>query len=424
MTFHVLNWGLGVESSAILLLWIFFPSTRPFKHWNQLIIVVAQTGDESPETKYLCETYILPLLRSIGVRLVQAAKHGASKADGYTLLADTCEPYEIHTEGDHKLSDNMLTDGWVPRVGRPHICAMRWKGEVLDVLIGDIIYTIQEAMDVLTMLCLCDRGDRFAWLYACWLLTTRDNIQIGPYLGYNAEELGRMKDAQDYGCHGAKFLFPLIDRGLTRDDCIELIYSIFRVIWRKSCCVFCPFQKKAAAIAHYQSDPQAAVFALWVEFNALAMNSRMKLFERYGMQDICRDAQLDDAIAQFEAQISHCKWAVYHVRRIYRQVGNPQKPRVDSARKVEQLAAGTQEEMILWLKDLAESKGLTIERDSHWRCYSHVRDEQNKTYPAIEGFWVVTPSMIRDKCHRKTFDQDWRKLCLQQRKQPREIRCN
>lgn len=412
MKIHILNWGMGVESTAILLLWVFFPETRPFKNWNQLIVLVAQTGDEFWQTKYLCETYILPLLRQLGVRLVQLAKHGHSLKDGYTVLSDTIEPYEILIEGDYRLSDSMLIDGWVPRVGRPHICAIHFKGEILDPGVGDIIAAIQDSMDLLALMCLFGRS-QFERNYFFWLLEARDNIQIGPYLGYNAEELGRVKDSQDYGCHGASFLFPLVERGMTRVDCVELIYLLLGVVWRKSCCKFCPFQKKATAIAHYQSDSDAAVFALWVEYTALAMNPRMRLFERYGMREVCLEAGLESAIAEFERRCEAASWSVYYVRRIYRKVGkDPNKQRVDAARKVEEIVQGTRDEMIHWLKELAETRHLSVVHDSHWRCYSHVRNESEKTYPAIEGFWVASPTNIRDKCFRKTFDSDWRELCL------------
>jgi hypothetical protein len=30
----------------------------------------------------------------------------------------------------------------------------------------------------------------------------------------------------------------------------------------------------------------------------------------------------------------------------------------------------------------------------------------------MEGFWVVSPAVTREKCARKNFDQDWRQLCL------------
>lgn len=411
MKFHILNWGMGVESTAILLLWIFHPETRPFVNWNQLIVIVAQTGDEFPETQYLCETYILPLLRELGVRLVQVAKAGMSKADGYTLLSDTCKPYEVFIEGDYKLSDSMLESGWTPRVNRPHVCAIRWKGEVLDALVGDIIVAIRQAIDTLAMLCLLEPS-RYNWQYAKWLLATRDNIQIGPYLGYNSDETKRVKDCEDYGCHGTQFLYPLVELGMNREACDDLIYQHLGIRWRKSCCRFCPFQKRAIAVAHYQSDPQSAVFALWCEFNALAMNHRMRLFERYSVRDVCLEAGLDNAISEFEQRCGESPWAVYQVRRIYRHVGNPAKPRVDAARKVETMATGTQAEMIDWLKDLAEVKGLPLTQNSHWRVYSHVRDEANKVYPAIEGFWVAAPALVRDKCARKNFDAEWRKLCL------------
>ncbi|MGB3612803.1 MAG: hypothetical protein WBA10_03350 [Elainellaceae cyanobacterium] len=395
MTFHILNWGMGVESTAILLLWIFYPDTRPFTNWNQLIIIVAQTGDEFPETQYLCETYILPLLRELGIRLVQVAKTGLAKADGYTLLADTRKPCEVFIEGDYKLSDNMLINGWVPRVSRPHICAIRWKGEVLDALVGDLIAAICLSMDVLALLCRLERS-RFGWQYALWLLAARDDIQIGPYLGYNSDETKRVKDCQDYGCHGSTFLYPLVERGMNREACYDLIQQTIGVRWRKSCCRFCPFPRREVAIAHYQGDPQSAAFALWCEYNALAMNSRMRLFERYSVRDICREAGLEEAVAQFEQRCADSLWAVYYVRRIYRHVGNPARPRVDAARKVETLATGTQAEMLAWLEELAEVKALLLSFDSHYRVYSHIRDEENKAYPALEGFWVAAPAVIRD----------------------------
>lgn len=412
MKYHLLNWGMGVESTAILLLWIHHPKTRPFKHWNQLIVIVSQTGDEFPETKYLCEIYILPLLRDLNIRLVQVAKAGVTKAEGYTVLADSREPFEMFIEGDHKLSENMLVSGWVPRVSRPHICALRWKGEVLDALVGDVIKAIKQSMDVLAVLCLLD-GTQFSWQYCQWLLSARDDIQIGPYLGYNSEETKRVKDCEVYGCHGTKFIYPLFERGMSREDCNALIQETLGVRWRKSCCRFCPFQRREVAIAHYQSDPESATFALWCEFNALAMNARMRLFERYSVKDICVEAGLDGAIADFEKRCSQGQWAVYYVRRIYRHVGNPARPRVDAARKVETIVTGSQTEMLEWLNDWAITKGLSITVDSHSRVYSHVRDEENKVYPALEGFWVAAPALVRDKCARKNFDSEWRKLCLQ-----------
>lgn len=213
---HLLNWGMGVESTAILVRWILEPSTCPFSSFENLIVLTAQTGDEVSETKWLCETYLFPLLRQHSIRLVQVAKTTASKLDGYVILSDTVAPVELHTEGHFKLSWDLMQSGTVPRLGRPHICAQRWKGEVLDAWISD---HVTEA--------------------------------FGPYLGYNANELKRAGKADVYTCQGHQFIYPLIEWGWTRDDCIEYLHCVFGVLWRKSACTYCPFPQKNAAIERY-----------------------------------------------------------------------------------------------------------------------------------------------------------------------------
>ena len=123
---HLLNWGMGVESTAILVRWMRSPRFRSFNDFHNLIVITAQTGDEMGETKSLCENYLFPLMREHKVRLVQVAKASASKLDGYIILSDTHQPYELHIEGYFPLSRDLLQSGTVPRLGRPHICAQRW----------------------------------------------------------------------------------------------------------------------------------------------------------------------------------------------------------------------------------------------------------------------------------------------------------
>ena len=41
---HFLSWGMGVESSAIIAMWLLFPETR---FWEDLTILTAQTGIEA-----------------------------------------------------------------------------------------------------------------------------------------------------------------------------------------------------------------------------------------------------------------------------------------------------------------------------------------------------------------------------------------
>src|SRR4051812_23214510 len=101
----ILSYGMGVDSTAILLRWIAEPETRDFP-LSRLTVLTAMTGDEFPETGELVRGDILPLLRDAGVRYVQIARRSAAQADGVATLSDTRYPFEVHLEGaGWKLSD-------------------------------------------------------------------------------------------------------------------------------------------------------------------------------------------------------------------------------------------------------------------------------------------------------------------------------
>lgn len=80
----ILSWGIGVESTAILVRWLLEPETRPCP-LDQLLVLTAQTGDEYEDTRTLCEQHILPLLRKHGVRFVEVARRGHLEKDGIVL---------------------------------------------------------------------------------------------------------------------------------------------------------------------------------------------------------------------------------------------------------------------------------------------------------------------------------------------------
>ncbi|MDX2241845.1 MAG: hypothetical protein NW224_14260, partial [Leptolyngbyaceae cyanobacterium bins.302] len=211
MKIFVFNWGFGVESSAQLCRWFFQPSNRPFRSWKQVVIVSAQTGDEFWRTKELAELFILPLLRRVGCLFFEIGKAGSLEKDGYVILSATTQPYVLHirSEAIHSLGDNMEIDGWVPRLNRPHLCAQKWKGKILDQLIGDIIHSLKMAMRALAVVLLCHRCFfSYPFLFQYILFLLEEPIQMGPYLGYNADEIKRMKDSLDYGCHGESFVYP------------------------------------------------------------------------------------------------------------------------------------------------------------------------------------------------------------------------
>ena len=71
----VLSYGMGVESTAILLRWCLEEDTRPCP-LGRLVVITAQVGDEYKDTGRDVEIYMLPMMRCHGIRLVQVARHG------------------------------------------------------------------------------------------------------------------------------------------------------------------------------------------------------------------------------------------------------------------------------------------------------------------------------------------------------------
>jgi hypothetical protein len=59
---HILNYGLGVESTAILLRGMLEENTQSFD-LSELLVLTDQTGCEFEDTKELVETHIFPLMR-------------------------------------------------------------------------------------------------------------------------------------------------------------------------------------------------------------------------------------------------------------------------------------------------------------------------------------------------------------------------
>jgi hypothetical protein len=370
---HILNYGMGVDSTAILLRWLLEPSTRDFD-LSDLLILTAQTGDEFEDTKELVEAHILPLLQQHGVRFVQVARNGPSIRDGYIVLSDSRSPQTLHIEGEYRLSDNLIPAGTVPRLGRPHLCAIRFKGEVLDAWIGDNI------------------KDPF-----------------GPYIGYSAEETKRAEKSSDYGCRGENYRYPLIEWGWTRQDCLDYLKANLGVDWEKSCCQFCPFQSKEAAIARYHAQPKAGAFALWIGGLALALNPRMHLFGSGTVYDLCVEGGCKESLELYRQRLDAESYALYRVRRIYTANGTTKRTTVNARRSVETIARGSRAMLEVKLIKLAKAEGIEWCMAGDWiRYYRHHKGED---YPAIEEFFVVCPDAIKDKCqHIARFESSWREM--------------
>ncbi|WP_157792806.1 hypothetical protein [Rhodococcus opacus] len=57
----VLSWGLGEDSTAILLRWLEDPTSRDFE-LNELVVVSAMTGNQWESTRAEVEEHVLPRL--------------------------------------------------------------------------------------------------------------------------------------------------------------------------------------------------------------------------------------------------------------------------------------------------------------------------------------------------------------------------
>jgi hypothetical protein len=121
----ILSYGMGVESSALLLRWLERPESRDFDLERDLIVITAQTGGEHLDTKRLCEQHLLPRMRAHRVRYVQVARAGHLEADGIIVLSDTREPFTVHIQGVYTLAEELRSAGTVPQFSGDRICSLK-----------------------------------------------------------------------------------------------------------------------------------------------------------------------------------------------------------------------------------------------------------------------------------------------------------
>lgn len=99
----VLSYGLGADSSAVLLRWIEDPTSRDFD-LSELAVVTAMTGSEWESSHVAVEEYVLPRLAEAGVRFIQAARarrHVTKAGDGVVILDDSRTPSRLYIEGEY-----------------------------------------------------------------------------------------------------------------------------------------------------------------------------------------------------------------------------------------------------------------------------------------------------------------------------------
>ena len=90
------------------------------------------------------------------------------------------------------------------------------------------------------------------------------------YIGYDAGEGRRRERARERDAADRKYckVYPLMDWGWTREDCIRAIRQAGLSVPGKSSCFFCPSMKKQEILALRDQHPELLARALALEANA------------------------------------------------------------------------------------------------------------------------------------------------------------
>ncbi len=367
----VVSYGMGVDSTALLLRWIFEPETRPAP-WRDVLVVTAMTGDEYPRTGELVERHILPLFREHGVRYAQVARGGQFAADGIVVLDDSRRPQRVHLyDGPWSLGGEMRAAGTVPQVGGTRLCSIHSKGEVIDAFVAG-------------------QAD-------------------GPYLhvlGFEAGEAGRAAKDSAHNTETRTGVYPLIGWNWDRPACAAYIRERTGEDWPKSCCTFCPFALTSAEGPHraldlYAGRPQAAVDALLMEHTARSLNRRQGLAgdDAFLAGLLAADPRQETALQDFARALDEAQWRLYEVRRAWVPAKkDPAKTR--SLRSLRSLGSGSRAAMSAALHREAAGRNADIDApDGISRAWVLRRGSTRKVkvVPDAEHLLVAAPAGAADK---------------------------
>ena len=395
MTRVVLSYGLGVDSTSLLLRWLEDGSSRDFP-LSALLVVTAMTGDEWPATGALVERHVLPRLAAAGVRYAQVARASASQTDGINVLSDTTTPTRVMLAGDYRLSDELTRAGTIPQAAGNRLCSLKSKGHPID------YYLAHHAPEATRHAFGFEAGEQ-ARADRC-----AKHMPGRLVFGFEAGEQRRAEKARRFDTVHRVAEFPLITWGWDREACRRYIEHVTGVAdWPKSCCGFCPFSLTSRAgrersLIRYDTRPQVAVDALMLERRSLALNPRGGLIAGDRLADLI--AQRRPAIAaMFQNALEATPHAVYEVRRLWRpRVDDPLKV-ANANRDLQVLAEGTRAECVAFVRALGP---VDVGEDGIERVYHRRR---GALLPTREHFVAAGPAGARAKC-MGSFDAWWAEL--------------
>ncbi len=397
----ILSWGMGVESTAILVRWLLEPETRPCA-LDELLVLTAQTGDEYEDTGVLCERYILPLLRTERIRFVEVARRGHLEQEGIVVLADSRSPRCMHMDGAYKLSNELRAAGTVPQFGGEHRCSLKFKAFVIETWLRERFqYPARHAFGYSL-----EEPKRVA--------KSEQAMADRVAFGFSADELGRADRAANYDRPNRTGFYPLIEWGWTRQMCVDYLFSKLGVLWEKSACVYCPFNQLGPdALRRHKQHPAQVAEALQLELVSLTLNPRGTLYKKQSLYEYADQSGNVEAIAAFEEKLARQSWRVYRVRRIYgaKKDANGQlltERKGQALRAVEHVSGEVaRPEAMRLLEKKADQIGAALE---YKRGISYLYQRRaGLLYPTREEYFVAGPAVVDEKARYglEWFEEQW-----------------
>ena len=390
----VFSYGMGVESTALLLRLLEEPSCRDFDI-GELIVISAQTGDEWEDTGRDVERHILPRLRKHNVRYVQVGRGGHFERDGIFVLDDSRQPQRCMVAGHYKLSDELRAAGTVPQFGGEHRCSLKFKAFVIETWMNENIFDPVRH----TFGYNAEEQARVAKSDAA--IAGRARITFG----FNADELTRVNKGKQYDRPDRVGHYPLVEWGWGRARCLAYIKEMIGVEWRKSACVQCPFAAvDGKLLARQREFPAQTAEAMILERLSLAMNPRGQLFKKQPLYQIVGDSGNVQATVQVALREATTPWALYRVRRMYHGKGKARRC-VERLREFASKSAAFESVI-----ERGQQENLRI-REMHGLSYAYVR-EREQAYPTKEEYYVAALAVIDAKARHgmENFDARWQKM--------------
>ena len=380
---NILSFGMGVESSALLLRWLEEPESRDFDLERDLIVITSHTGGEYIDTQKLCEEHLLPRMRQHHVRYVQVARAGHLEADGIKVLSDTRHPSEVHLQGAYTLNEELQAAGTVPQFSGERRCSLKFKAWVIETWLARELsgqsYRHALGYNADEQLRIAKSERAFA---------DREAIPVRVAFGFNCDEESRIARAAKYDTELRQGWYPLAAWGWSREQCLRYLKEMTGETWPKSACIYCPFNAlKEDGLARMRQFPEQVAGALLLEHQSLALNPRGMLYRDRTLHSIIAGDHHTEALRHFQQRLAAAEYALYRVRRIYRAPGQ-------ADRAVEKRLTGRRAQMNEAFEEISSLLKVRVEHDIR---YGYVREREPDHYPTVEEFFVVAPAAVESK---------------------------